>query len=550
MSHRMRPVAVATSVLVVSMLAACGGSGDTNEAPTTPQTQLLAGMVMGNGPIKNAVVCLDLNGNAACDADEPSSAKTGIDGAYSITVDSEKFTPGQVAASSLIAPQMPGTADDGKTTVDMAGGTFPTSAYVLKQVPGKAGQINPLTTLVAAGVVNGMTEAVVRDNVVIQLGLASAAKIDDYQADAASNAASLPESARTAAQMVISALQDGAVLSVADQNAAVSAEQSSLRSLSYTDASNYNYSDFVVNAKAAGTPGRSLLDNRVSKVNGTASAATDVYRQAFLSNQGWVKCDVSVLLSSTSGSPNRTVFCGARVSYGYSVNTAVTGQSMADVVTQQQSATSGNIINASVSTTNLLSALGSAKFPDGSNLAVQKSLNVNQPLYINNVNTDVASASATTLEQFIAARPVANVKLPSGSGTLSLGLGAGNYKALRAAFTAATDAASGTVQYYECDLDSTQTTLSNCAATNTGTYTIQTVNGVRAIRFAGHAETVMTHTRLVAEVKASQQVTAFSAGDKVYTVREDKPGLTTANAVTSNRLNGTAWTAMKTQLGL
>lgn len=546
MSHRLHPVAAATSVMAILALAACGGGGSSDSTTSTPLT--LTGTVVGNGFVKNAVVCVDLNANSACDADEPASAKTGADGVYRITVDTSKVTAAQVAAASLIAPQVPGSLDDGKATIDMASPavTNTTSAYVLRLSPGKSGQINPLTTLVAAGVAAGMTEASARANVVGQLGLTAVEKIDDYQADVPSNNASLPESARTAAQVVASALQAGVALVVADQNAAVVAEQGALRSLDYTDAANYSYNDFVVQAKAAGTPGRSLLDNRVSVVGGKALAATHVYREAFLSSQGWVKCDASGSWSETTGTPNRSVFCGSRVSYSYSVNTSLAGQSMADVVTQLRANTTGNSPNWAYSSfmPKLTAALDGAKFPQGSSLNLQKSLNVNQPLYINDLQGDFVSSRATTLEDFIAEYPVANVKLPSGSGTFLVGIN--YYKGLFVAFLAA-DATGGTVQYYECNLDLFGTPSADCVATNTGTYAIQTINGVRTIRFAGQPKGVRATMDLVAEVKASQQVNAFRAG--VYTVREDKPGLE-ANATTSSWLNGVAWGAMKTQLGL
>ena len=42
--------------------------------------------------IRNAIVCLDLNANSACDADEPASARTNADGAYSVVA--EATVPG------------------------------------------------------------------------------------------------------------------------------------------------------------------------------------------------------------------------------------------------------------------------------------------------------------------------------------------------------------------------------------------------------------------------------------------------------------------------
>lgn len=555
MSHSLRPVPAVVSLLVASVLSACGGGGssDATGGTSAPTTLTLSGQVMGNGAIKNAVVCLDLNANSACDADEPASVKTGADGAYSIVVETAKVSQAQVSAAALIAPQVPGTLDDGKATVDMADPTAPhtTKAFVMRQVVGKAGQINPLTTLVAVGVATGMTETVARDNVVLQLGLGTAAKIDDYQTDAAVSAVTGPtDSARTAALVVKTALEDGAVLSVGDQTAAESAGLGDLRSLTYTGAADFRYLDFGVLAKPAGTTGRKLTDNRTGKAAGAAIASTSLYTQAYLTPQGWTRCDASVPIQTTQGLPVRSVFCNIRVSYAYGVETGVADQTMADVVTQQQ-ALSGNVFNVGGSNTALLSALGNAKFAVGSRVRQITTVNATRPIFINSLSTDGRpQAEATTLEQLVAAKPASGVVLSTGAGSLTLGLGSGSLKNLRVAFTGTTDATSGTVQFYECDLNAAQTVASNCVTTQSGTYKIETVHGVRVMRFAGHAETTMTNTRLYVEVKASQQTNGVATGDWVYQAREAKPGVNTENVSTSNRLSAEAWQGMKTQLGI
>ena len=70
------------------------------------------------------------------------------------------------------------------------------------------------------------------------------------------------------------------------------------------------------------------------------------------------------------------------------------------------------------------------------------------------------------------------------------------------------------------------------------------------MRFAGHAPTVMTNTRLYVEVKAAQQANNVVEGNWVYQAREAKPGPNAENVSTSNRLNTEAWQGLKTQLGL
>lgn len=553
MSHSNRPWPSAASLLTLSALStltACGGGSD---APVAPPPLQLTGTVVGNGPIRNAVVCVDLNANAACDAGEPVSAKTGADGAYTITVDTTKVTEAQVLAASLIAPQVPGTLTDGAATIDAADTTVTntTKAYVMRQVPGKAGQINPLTTLLATGVAAGMTEAQARDNLVLQLGLGAASKIDNYQDDApVSLTTGWGESARTAAQVVRTALEEGGPLNVGDQAAAVTEAQGDLRSLTYTDTNNYRYNDFLILAKATGAGPRQSTDNRKGVSSGTAIPTSNLYNQAYLTPQGWTRCDASVPLQSASGYPVRSVFCNGRVSYGYGNETDLNGKVMADVVTQQQTE-AANIFNVGGSNTALVAALGAGKFPADSRLRQITTYNATRPIYINSLNTDGFSQSvATTLEQLVAARPATGVNLATASGTLNLGLSSGTFKNLRVAFTGTTDATSGTVQFYDCDLNATQTLPSNCATAETGTYKIETVYGVRVMRFAGHAETIAPTTRLYVEVKASQQTNAVTSGDWVYQAREAKPGNNTENVSRTNRINGVAWQAMKTALAL
>ena len=122
--------------------------------------------------VKNAVVCMDSNANSMCDAGEPVPAKTGADGIYSLTYDATVVTAAQVAAASLIAPMVPGTVAD--ATIDAANPSVPltTRAYVLQQLPGKSGQINPLTTLVATGMKAGLAENTARTNASVQLAIA------------------------------------------------------------------------------------------------------------------------------------------------------------------------------------------------------------------------------------------------------------------------------------------------------------------------------------------------------------------------------------------
>lgn len=555
-------------------IAGCGGGSSSDisalNAPASAMTTI-HGTVVVDQAVRNAVVCMDLNANSVCDADEPTSDKTGADGAYSLTYDTTLVTTAQVAAASLIAPLVPsaahptvkaarmldeppiipigpGAPSDDNTTFDAAQPTVGNTAraYVLKQVPGQSGQINPLTTLVAAGVAGGMTEAVARANVAVQLGIAPA-KIDNYQDDPAYNSAQVQDNARSMAKITAAALEAGVALQVGDQNAAVDASPGDLASFIFGDASNYYFRTLDVLSKPAGTSVGLYADTRAGKTSGTATAKNVLYNQAYLTASGWVRCDDTVANTSTRGTPHRSTFCNASNSVGFFVPSDISGQTMGSVVTTLQTDSVSNVINNGVATTGLLAALGATTYPPGSAIRARTGLNLTQPIFINSLNTDGRPQSeATTLEQLIAAKPSSGVKLATASGSLSLGLSSGELKNLRVAFTGATSPIAGTVQFYDCDLNSAQTVPSNCVAAQTGTYTISIVGGKRVMRFAGHPETVMNHTRLYVEVTDAPSVIG---GNWVFQAREMKPSAA-ANQSSPKRLNPTAWAAMKTQLGI
>ena len=574
MKYRLNPLALAINATLALSLAACGGGGDEVAAPTSvpatpvveappsvpaspvveappaepaaPVMVTLSGAVMVNQAIRNAVVCMDLNANDACDTGEPASTRTGADGAYSLTYDTSKVAATQAASVSLIAAMVPGPATADITTIDAAEPGIGNTArpYVLRQVPGAAGQINPLTTLVAKGIADGMTEAASRANVAIQLKIADA-KIDNYQDDPATDDSNVQDNARWMAQAVKSAQEEGAVLRVADQSAALDVAAGDLATLRYTDAGNYFVRTFSRLAKAAGTSVVQTLDLRGGKTNGSATADSSAYNFAYLTPTGWIRCDGP--WSVTSGMPSRSAYCGGTEQVGFTVATSIAGRTMTAVVTEMQADPASNVINNGLATNSLVTALGTAAFPADSNINERFNLTLSPAIFINSLNTDGRPQSeAQTLEQLIAAKPASAVNLANAGTSLTLGLGSGNFKNLRVAFTGTTNATSGTVQFYECDLDSAQVVASNCATRETGSYAIATVNGARVMRFAGHAPTVMNHTRVYAEV---QNAPTVAAGNWIYQAREQKMDTTSAFSI-QKRLNPTAWSAMKTQLGL
>ena len=539
-SHNVRSLAISSAFLLA--LAGCGGGGDDAPAPA-PVT--LTGTVMVDQAIQNAMVCMDLNANSVCDAEEPASAKTGANGVYSLTYDANTVTAAQIAAASLIAPMVPGALADANTTIDAAAPTAPLTAraYVLKQVPGKSGQINPLTTLVAAGVKAGLAEAVARTNAATQLAI-TAAKLDNYQDDPAFNKNALLDNARLMAVFTAQALEAGANLAVSDL-AAADAAPGDLRALNYTDTANYFIRTPSSLAIAAGSANADYKDLRSGLSAGTPSATNVLYPSLYLTSSGWTRCTETATHTGTRGVPSRDTYCGVTSSVGYPLLSDISGQTMASVVTALQADSSSNTINNGISTANLLTALGTTTFPANSVTRLRSSLNVSQPIFINNSRTDYRpQAEATTLEQLIAAKPASGVNLTSSGGSLSLGYSTSVLRNLRVAFTGTTSPTAGTVQFYDCDLNAADQP-SNCTATQTGTYSISTINGVRVMAFAGHAPTTYsTQVNFYAEAKGTTPSDWY-----VYRARQAKPTMD-ANIGSNKRINATAWAAMKAKLGL
>lgn len=515
-------------------VAACGGGDDAPAPPPAPAPApvTLEGQVTRMAALENVVVCLDLNGNQQCDAGEPSSAPTGNDGKYSLVA-----PEADAATARLIA--LVSTA-----AIDTASGQPATTQdYVLTR-PSGAGSINPLTTLVQTGMDAGMTEEEARANTALQLAIAPA-KIEDYQDDPAWDDAQVRDTARTAAVVVSGMLRQGMALEVGSQHAAAPAS-TTLRQLNYNAPGGYYVRTLDQQAKAADSADVQLVDARSGKSGGVVRTDDSLYGSAYLSPSGWMVCDRSVLVRSALGNPSRTVYCEGETSLGWNRASSVAGESMADLVDRWQAMPS-NTINAGISTVALKGALDNAVFPAGAEERVRTNLVLGQTILIDNLSTRAQPQSRNTLEAVIAYYPTSGAAAPTGANTLSLALTTSVLKNLRVSF-APGSATQGTATYYECDLDETQTVVSNCAALPaTGGYSIDQVHGKRLLRFTGQPPTpALNYDVAYTEIR-------WNAADPnsqwVYRTHETKPHLN-SRLSTTNRLNGTAWEAMKAKLGL
>jgi hypothetical protein len=139
------PVLASTLLASAALLSACGGGGGSDAAapaptPPAPAAVTITGKAV-DGPLSGVTACYDLNDNGACDAGEPTSATTGADGAFSLSV-----APTD-AGKHRIVVQVPATAIDADT------GAAVGTAYTL-QAPASGTStahsvfVSPLTTLV------------------------------------------------------------------------------------------------------------------------------------------------------------------------------------------------------------------------------------------------------------------------------------------------------------------------------------------------------------------------------------------------------------------
>lgn len=542
---RCRPPAHLFTAGLLGMLSACGGGGDdTSSAPPIPGTPsgpaaiTASGNVFIDQGIGKALVCADLNANQACDAGEPVSPATGADGSYSLT-----YQPADEASASAFRSAAL-VATIGADAVDAAepGSTATQRAFVLMAPAGKASRISPLTTLVQKAVAQGQSLADAEAAVAQQLDI-SVARIYDYQGDTPSSTAVLPDTARTVAKMMASALELGAATSTVPVGAAATAS-TTLGSLNYTDAQNYRLavreSDGVVDANGY----TQQFERRSGQAAGTALTTAQLYptpASVTLTDKGWNRCDGTLPRQNTRGTPSRTKLCDGATRF-YSVSVAeedLSGRSMAAVAAQLQAGDSRLNAEGVAQTTTLTLAsaavLGNAIFPSGSQLRTSVTAQLNRPITINNTATDAVGGGVATLGALATARPASAVHMATAAGTLPLGL-VDNTHTLRAAFIDGS-----TLQLYRCDATAPNYTDSNnCAAFAQSAYAIDTVGGVNLLRLAAFPATTLDQVRGYAE---------YNGG--VYQYRQQRPPTDEGQVLSYvQRLNGTAWTALKAQLGL
>jgi hypothetical protein len=176
------------SLILASVLVACGGGGSSSNTSATPTNVTLGGKVI-DGYVKGATVCLDLNSNNQCDANEPTTTSA-ADGSYSLTYS------GNISGLQVVSVVPVGAVDS-----DL--GVVTTQYNLLAPVPTdpntyKNTHVTPLTTLVAsninqAGGQSALTPALAESQVKANLSLPNDANLlnNDYKASSTTTNTSL-----------------------------------------------------------------------------------------------------------------------------------------------------------------------------------------------------------------------------------------------------------------------------------------------------------------------------------------------------------------------
>ena len=468
----------------VLALAGCGGGGDSTST-TPPATQSISGVVI-DGAIKGATVCLDLNKNGACDADEPASSATDALGNYTIS----GLTLAQVNAGAPLIAVIPTSAVDASNPTGTVG-----KAYRLGAPTGKGAVISPISTLVQAGVAQSMTLADAEAAVAAQLQVGVPNLYNNYTTSSTGDNATLASVVPT----IVSALQAGVPLLVSAPTA--SAASYSIRSLRFTDQNNYFLRYYYSTNVPSSTGLYTYYDERTSLSLGNPVAAGTLYDSALLGTvQGWVPVTGATANTNTGGSPNVSNYGGGYTYVSTRVDTDVAGMAIADVVKLAQDMT----VNTESTIVGVDPSKLTGTMPAGAKVRKIASVATAAPVSYR-VSDGFVGASVTALPGVVTAYPVPAT--PAAANTLSMGglhgsAGCGStvcsQERLRVAF-----ASSNATTYFLCDIDTSTNIQSNCNAVGTGTYALGKAadNATPIMTFSGlpAATSVQTFTRVFVE---------------------------------------------------
>lgn len=608
--HRHPPVArTALAVGLLGLVTACGGL-DTEGVE-------LSGVV-ADGPLSGATVCLDTNGNRACDADEPTSAPTDTDGRWRLDV------PDDVAGRYPVIAIVPPTAVDRDT------GRAVGVRLVLQAPPtGVSGTqrvfVSPLTTLVAdvmatrgvdaataasavqsalalpnpplADFVAAGDRAAARAAAALQAvtvtltRMAANARVEPERRNAIARAIAQAELGTLATRIATAAASTDAAATPADIAARVadavvadrtlspatvltagvlaeklaaappSADEPpgpfvSLRSFTHTDEQSHAYRLFTGDASRTGPDGA----YPVHEVRVTRSAGTDQpfnRNTAYWTGSAWQVCDrawqVVTVVPATVTAPQRSRYCGASVTESRAVSESIAGRRMADVIREMRSfPLPDGSAGLPVFWGPRPALVGEATFPAGAELVTREQV------------SDIGGTERYGLADKPRVPPAAGgtpvhvatlEDLRRMSGTLAGGTEITNQNTLfvddipldagaeptleaRQRYRVALAATGDAVRFHRCDVRRADQAPVNCVVVGDGRSTIETRGDARVLRFTEGYPTALT-------LALGRQRLFVERDGVVFNGMRDLPRIGH-----HQRLNGVAWNALRTQLGL
>ncbi|MGZ5131268.1 MAG: hypothetical protein ACXWJ1_08265, partial [Caldimonas sp.] len=220
MKFQPKRFSLAFSGAALLVMAGCGGGGADTVAPVVVATTTNVTTTVIDGAIRNALVCLDKNGNGVCDAGEVQGRTDAGGNATLVVADADvgKYPIIAVVGTDAV------DADNGPVTV----------RYTLSAPADQAGVVSPLTTLVQQTVAStGATTADAAKSVQAATGI-TVSLFQDFTKVTAPVDGSL--SAATVARMIVVITQqqataiaatvgtmaiDGAVITQADLDKAI-----------------------------------------------------------------------------------------------------------------------------------------------------------------------------------------------------------------------------------------------------------------------------------------------------------------------------------------
>lgn len=392
----------------------------------------------------------------------------------------------------------------------------------------KAGIVSAVTTLVQAGVAQGLSLAQSEAPTARQLQVSASSLYLNYLMAGTAQADQL----LIMDWAIVESLRDSIPLVVG--GASQAANQLILSRLNYTSAQTWDARFYHYTNNHNGQTGTAeVYVLPTGRVNGAMRVATSAFTPSWGDGpNGWVPGMTEANINyATSGSPYSTLWSTGARNASVEIETDVAGRSIASVAQAMQDPS----LNSSPTAAGINTSTLVGNMPAGAKAWYVKW----KARYGDFYSESSRITNTTTLNGMVAGFPTPTSPTPANTvsfgGTTATGICANNICPglnLRASF----EASANRVDYYRCDSDSSFTTISNCVASGSGAYSIGTSNdGVTPLmRLTNSPSTLMGGL-----VERNGQVYVIS--------KSSGTGFAAGKAV---RLNRAAYNALATALGI